>query len=256
MGTGTSHGVPMIACDCSVCTSDNPKNYRTRSSILISLPVRGTQTGENGYNILIDAATEFRLQCIRNNVRRLDAVLLTHPHADHIFGLDDVRRFNWVQKEEIPVYGTEDTLKTVRNIFSYVFNDEYSQGSKPRFSLNTINGKLDLFKQNIIPIDVSHGSEKTTGYRIGRFAYVTDVSAIPESSMEKLKGLDVLVLGALRYIPHPKHFTISQAVEIAQKLQPKRTFLTHLAHEVEHEKANSELPAKIRLAYDGLEVSI
>lgn len=247
MGTGTSHGVPMIACKCSVCTSNNPKNYRTRSSILIS---------EDCRNILIDAATEFRLQCIRNNVRRLDAVLLTHSHADHIFGLDDVRRFNWVQKEEIPVYGTEDTLKTVRNVFSYVFNDEHTQGSKPRFSLNTLNGERDLFNYYIIPIDVSHGSGKATGYRIGRFGYVTDVSAIPESSMEKLKGLDILVLGALRYIPHPKHFTINQAVEIAQKLKPKRTFLTHIAHDIEHEKANSELPDEIRLAYDGLEIVI
>ncbi len=247
MGTGTSHGVPMIACDCSVCTSDNPKNYRTRASILIS---------ENGRNILIDTATEFRLQCIRNNVRRLDAVLLTHPHADHIFGLDDVRRFNWVQKEEIPVYGTEDTLKTVRNIFSYVFNDEHTQGTRPRFSLNVINGNLNLFNRHIIPIDVSHGNEKATGYRIGGFAYVTDVSAIPESSMEKLKGLDVLVLGALRYTPHPKHFNITQAVEIAKELKPKRTFLTHIAHEIEHEKANSELPDGIKLAYDGLEIAV
>lgn len=247
MGTGTSHGVPMIACDCSVCTSKNPKNYRTRSSILIS---------ENGHNILIDAAIEFRLQCLRNNVRRLDAVLLTHPHADHIFGLDDVRRFNWVQREEIPVYGTEDTLRTVRNVFSYVFNDECSQGSKPRFSLNAFNGRLNLFNHEIIQIDVNHGNEKATGYRIGKFAYVTDVSAIPEASMERLKGLDTLVLGALRYIPHPKHFTINQAAEIAQKLKPKRTFLTHIAHDVEHEKANSELPDEIRLAYDGLEIAI
>ncbi|HHT9125587.1 MAG TPA: MBL fold metallo-hydrolase [Candidatus Brocadiia bacterium] len=247
MGTGTSHGVPMIACDCKVCTSDNPKNYRTRSSILIS---------ENSHNILIDAATEFRLQCIRNNVRRLDAVLLTHPHADHIFGLDDVRQFNWVQKEEIPVYGTEDTVKTVRNIFSYVFNDKHALGSKPRFSLNTLSGKLNLFNQEIIPIDVSHGSEMATGYRIGGFAYITDVSAIPESSIKKLKGLDVLVLGALRYTPHPKHFTIQQAVKIVQELHPKQTFLTHIAHEIEHEETNSALPEKVRLAYDGLEIKI
>lgn len=247
MGTGTSHGVPMIACDCSVCTSDNPKNNRTRSSILIS---------ENGCNILIDAATEFRLQCLRNNVRRLDAVLLTHPHADHVFGLDDVRRFNWLQRKEIPIYGTEGTLKTVRNIFSYVFNDEHPQGSKPLISLNIINGNLNLFNQSIIPIEVSHGSEKVTGYRVGKFAYITDVSAIPDASMEKLKGLDVLVLGALRYIPHPKHFTITQAAEIAKALKPKQTFLTHLAHEVEHEKANSELPAGVRLAYDGLVISV
>lgn len=247
MGTGTSHGVPMIACNCSVCTSDNPRNNRTRSSILIS---------DNGHNILIDAATEFRLQCIRNNVRRLDAVLLTHPHADHVFGLDDVRRFNWLQRKEIPIYGREDTLKTVRNIFSYVFNDEHPQGSKPLISLNIINRNLNLFNLHIIPIDVSHGSEKVTGYRIGRFAYITDVSAISESSMEKLKGLDVLVIGALRYTAHPKHFTITQATEIAKELKPKQTFLTHLAHEVEHEKANSELPPEVRLAYDGLEIAV
>jgi phosphoribosyl 1,2-cyclic phosphate phosphodiesterase len=183
-------------------------------------------------------------------------VLLTHPHADHVFGLDDVRRFNWLQRKEIPIYGTEGTLKTVRNIFSYVFNDEHPQGSKPLISLNIINGNLNLFNQSIIPIEVSHGSEKVTGYRVGKFAYITDVSAIPDASMEKLKGLDVLVLGALRYIPHPKHFTITQAAEIAKALKPKQTFLTHLAHEVEHEKANSELPAGVRLAYDGLVISV
>lgn len=237
----------MIACNCRVCTSGNPKNHRTRSSILVS---------SNGYNILIDAATEFRLQCIRNNVRKLDAVLLTHPHADHVFGLDDVRRFNMIQRREIPVYGTGDTLKRLRNIFSYAFSDAHAQGFRPRFSLNEINGQLDLFNQQIIPIDVSHGSEKATGYRIGGFAYVTDVSAIPAPSMEKLRGLDVLVIGALRYTPHPKHFTIKQATEIVEELKPVRTYFTHIAHEVEHEQADSELPDCINLAYDGLEIAI
>ena len=244
LGTGTSHGVPMIACNCKVCTSDNPKNKRTRTSVLVS---------ENGYNILIDATPELRLQCIKNNVTRMDAVLITHPHADHIFGLDDLRRFNMVQRMDIPIYGTSKTLGTIRNAFSYVFNNEPDIGGyKPRFSLNVINGNLKIGNISIMPIKAFHGDGQVTGYRFEKFAYITDASEIPSESLEKLKDLGVLVLGALRYIPHAKHFNIEQALRIVEQLRPQRTYFTHLCHDIEHEEANHKLPLGVELAFDDL----
>jgi len=248
LGTGTSHGVPMIACNCKVCTSDNPKNKRMRTSVLVS---------QNGYNILIDATPELRLQCIKNHVTRLDAVLITHPHADHIFGLDDLRRFNVVQRMDIPVYGTSETLDTIRNVFSYVFNNEPDPGGcKPRFPLNTINGNLKIGSLAIEPIEAVHGNGKVTGYRFEKFAYVTDASEIPEKSLEKLKGLDVLVLGALRYIPHVKHFSIDQALHIVRQLKPQKAYFTHMCHDIEHEKDSRKLPAGVEFAFDGLEIEL
>ncbi|MCF6157309.1 MAG: MBL fold metallo-hydrolase [wastewater metagenome] len=248
LGTGTSHGVPMIACNCRVCTSDNPKNKRMRTSVLVS---------SNGYNILIDAPPELRLQCIKNNITRLDAVFLTHAHADHIFGLDDIRRFNIVQRMDMPIYGTPGTLDTVRTVFSYVFNGEQEYGGfKPRFSLNPINGNINIGKLSIIPVNAIHGNGQVTGYRFGAFAYVTDANEIPASSLKKLEGLDVLVLGALRYIPHAKHFSIEQALSVVKQLKPQRTYFTHMCHDIEHEEANGKLPAGVEFAFDGLTVEI
>ena len=238
----------MIACNCKVCTSDNPKNKRMRTSVLVC---------QNGYNILIDATPELRLQCIKNNVMRLDAVLITHPHADHIFGLDDLRRFNMVQRMDIPIYGTSETLGTIRNVFSYVFNNEPDPGGyKPRFSLNTINGNLKIGSLSIVPIEAIHGDGCVTGYRFEKFAYITDTSDIPARSMEKLKGLDVLVLGALRYIPHVKHFSIKQALHIVERLGPQKAYFTHMCHDIEHEEDSRKLPAGVAFAYDGLEIEL
>ena len=248
LGTGTSHGIPMIACNCKVCTSDNPKNKRMRTSVLVS---------ENGYNILIDAPPELRLQCIKNSVIRLDAVLITHPHADHIFGLDDLRRFNVIQRMDMPIYGTAETIKTIRNVFAYVFNNEPDPGGyKPRFDLNIINGILEIGSLSIVPVEAIHGDGQVTGYRFERFAYITDVSEIPQKSLEKLKGLDVLVLGALRYLPHVKHFSIEQALNVVEQLKPQKTYFTHMCHDIEHEKDNRKLPAGVEFAFDGLVIEL
>lgn len=243
LGTGTSHGIPMIACNCTVCTSDNPKNKRMRTSVLVS---------ENGGNILIDATPEMRLQCLKNNITQLDAVLITHSHADHIFGLDDLRRFNIIQGVDIPIYGTSQCLDTIRTIFSYVFDPTDNEGYKPRFTLNTINGDLTIIGIPVMPIKAFHGSGQVTGYRFNTFAYLTDTSGIPEKSLEKLKDLEVLVLGALRYVPHTKHFSIEQALNIVEKLRPKRTYFTHMNHDIDHEEASTKLPKGVELAFDGL----
>jgi phosphoribosyl 1,2-cyclic phosphate phosphodiesterase len=247
LGTGTSYGVPMVGCECRVCTSDNPKNYRTRSSIIIS---------EGEYNILIDAATELRIQCLQNKVKRLDAVLLTHSHADHVLGFDDLRHFNRNRKANIPVYGSVETVNSVYRMFSYAFKEVSSNGSKPKVTLIPIDGNLNVSGMEIIPVDVMHGQERVTAYRFDKFAYVTDVSQIPQDSVEKLKGLDLLIIAALRNIPHEKHFSIEQAISMVSRLKPKQTLFTHIAHDIEHEETNNILPSGIELAYDRLSVEV
>jgi len=247
LGTGTSYGVPMVGCECRVCTSENPKNSRTRSSIIIT---------DGEYNILIDAATELRIQCLKNGVKRLDAVLLTHSHADHVLGFDDLRHFNRIQKTNIPVYGSAETVNSIYRMFSYAFREVSSNGSKPKVTLIPIDGTINLSGKEIIPVDVMHGQEKVTAYRFDKFAYVTDVSQIPQDSVEKLMGLDILIIAALRNRPHEKHLSIEQAISVVSKLKPKQTFFTHIAHDIEHEETDKTLPAGIKLAYDGLSVEV
>mgnify|MGYP003986658415 FL=1 len=247
LGTGTSYGVPMVGCECRVCTSENPKNSRTRSSIIIT---------DGEYNILIDAATELRIQCLKNSVKRLDAVLLTHSHADHVLGFDDLRHFNRIQKTNIPVYGSAETVNSIYRMFSYAFREVSSNGSKPKVTLIPIDGTINLSGKEIIPVDVMHGQEKVTAYRFDKFAYVTDVSKIPQDSVEKLMGLDILIIAALRNRPHEKHLSIEQAISVVSKLKPKQTFFTHIAHDIEHEETDKTLPAGIKLAYDGLSVEV
>lgn len=247
LGTGTSFGVPMIGCECNVCTSDNPKNSRTRSSVLVT---------KDGFSILIDAATELRIQCLKNKVQRVDAVLLTHSHADHVLGLDDLRHFNIRQKTNIPVYGSEETVFMINKMFWYVFENTYCDKNKPKFTLKTINGTFKISDLEIIPIDVMHGKEKVTAYRLDNFAYVTDVSNIPPDSMAKLEGLDLLILDALRMYPHEKHFSIDQALSVVDKLGPKQTFFTHIAHDLEYDTTNKILPAGTKLSHDGLVIEV
>ena len=247
MGTGTSTGVPVIACDCAVCTSPDPRNARTRTSAWI-------RTDET--SVLIDTPPEMRLQAVANGLRRLDAVLFTHSHADHIFGLDDVRRFNFMQGTAMPCYGQQETLDDLRRVYSYVFMETQAGGGKPSLDLRAVDGPFCVGDLEITPIPIFHGRLPVFGYRIGRFAYVTDVSEIPPASMERLRGLDVLVLGALRPNPHPTHFNIAQAIEAARELAPRQTYFTHMTHDLDHETANRELPPGIELGYDGLSFDV
>lgn len=245
LGTGTSHGIPVIGCGCEVCRSENQRNARTRSSILIEY---------NGSSVLIDTATELRMQILRHNIRHIDAVLFTHCHADHVCGFDDLRRFSELSGEDVPCYGSEKTLSDIKKMFEYVFVETQIGGGKPKIELRTVSAAFDLFGEEVVPIKVCHGKLPVLGYRIKSFAYVTDCSYIPEDSCELLRDLDTLVLGALRIRPHPTHFNLSEALEAVERLEPRRTFLTHICHDLEHETVNDLLPPNIRLAYDSLVV--
>jgi phosphoribosyl 1,2-cyclic phosphate phosphodiesterase len=243
MGSGTSSGVPVIGCECAVCTSDNPKNQRSRAGLKLELDDRV---------LLVDTPTDLRQQALRFGIPRIDGILFTHAHADHIFGLDDVRIFNFRQRSSIPCYGSAATLGALRRTFAYVFEPNEWGGGKPKLDLVEIEGALELFGQEIVPVPVLHGDLPVYGYRLGAFGYVTDCSHIPQASLKLLSGLDVLVLGALRYREHPTHFSISQAIEVASRIGAERTFLTHLAHEVDHDRPQVELPSSVAFGYDGL----
>jgi phosphoribosyl 1,2-cyclic phosphate phosphodiesterase len=245
LGSGTSHGIPSVRCGCRVCCSPDPRDRRTRCGITI-------RTGET--TLLVDAPPELRLQVVRSHIERVDAVLFTHSHADHIFGLDDVRRYNDVLAGDLPIYGRPDVLEDLERAFRYVFVETQAGGGKPKLALTPITG--DCFLAVGVPVEaipVFHGTLPITAFRLGRFAYVTDVSRIPEASLDRLRGLDLLILGALRLDPpHPTHFTIGQALEVVEELNPGRTYLTHLTHEVPHRETEAALPSNVRLAYDGL----
>ena len=244
LGTGTSHGVPVIACQCAVCRSDEPKNHRTRPSILLTL-------GDK--HILVDTTPELRVQALRHKVNRVDAILFTHAHADHLHGLDDVRAYSAAQGRPITCYGSRATLERILITFSYAFELKHLGGGIPQIELAPIDGVFSLFGTEIIPVDLLHGKTEVLGFRIGNFAYATDCNFIPPASLEMLKGLDVLVLDALRWSPpHPTHFTIPEALEIVEYLQPKQTYFTHLTHDVEHHSTDAHLPKNVQLAYDGL----
>lgn len=243
LGSGTSHGVPMIACDCPVCTSSNPRNQRTRCSVLL---VR------EGYHLLVDTATDFRQQALRERIGRVDAVLYTHSHADHIFGLDDLRRYNYSQPGPIPIYSRRDVLDDLRHVFSYIFNPSQKGGGIPRIELLALEGPTRLGPFLVEPLPVFHGRLEINAYRFGDLAYVTDVSRIPPASMERLAGVRTLILDALRYQPHPTHFNLDQAIAVVELLKPERAFFTHIAHNFDHDAVNAQLPPHIRLAHDGL----
>lgn len=244
LGSGTSHGIPMIACDCPVCTSSDPRDHRTRVSAVFHL-------GE--HNVLIDTAPELRLQCVARGIRRADAILFTHHHADHVVGLDDVRRFNWLAGRALNVYGNAATLTRLRSMFDYCFTDDPDYPSaKPDLRPIEVTGAFDLFGRTVIPIHFLHGPLPVLGYRIENIAYCTDISHMPDESRELLTGLDVLILGALRRRPHPTHFNLDQAIAEARRIGARRTYFTHVAHELPHAPTNAELPDGMELAYDGL----
>ncbi len=247
LGSGTSMGVPAIGCRCRVCLSTDPYDKRTRPSLLVQY---------GGYNVVIDTTPDFRFQALRAGLRRLDAVLFTHPHADHILGLDDVRPFNFHQHGEIAIYGNRKTMARIRHTFDYIFDGNPPFGGVPQVSVNILEGPLNLFGVTFIPVPVLHGFMEVLGYRFGATAYLTDYGQIPESSYPLLEGLDVVFLDALRHQPHPTHCTVEQALDHVARLRPRRAFLTHIAHDLPHQETNARLPQNVRLCYDGLQVEV
>jgi phosphoribosyl 1,2-cyclic phosphate phosphodiesterase len=247
LGTGTSTGVPLIACRCAVCTSADSRDKRTRPSVLIEY---------DGRAVLIDTTPDFRAQALREDLTRLDAVLYTHHHADHILGLDDTRTFYFRQHAPIPIYAQSHCLETIRRTFQYIFDANYPYGGVVKLDPHVVDGPVELWGLKFIPVPVLHGNMPITGYRFGGAAYLTDVSAIPESSLPLLEGLEVLILDCLRPHPHPTHLTVEQALATVERLRPRRAYFTHIAHELGHEQTNATLPSHVQLAYDGLRLEL
>ena len=246
LGTGTSNGIPVIGCDCDVCHSSDPRDRRTRTSALVRY---------DEHAFLIDTATELRTQALANNVRQVDAVLMTHAHADHTGGFDDLRRFNELQGAHIAVFADPVTAAMLRERYAYTFTDLFPfYGGKPDLLLHEIDGPFAPFGREIVPIPVLHGRLPITGYRFGDLAYITDAKEIPDSSLDLLHELDLLVLNALRTRSHPTHLSFSEAVDVIQAVRPRRAFLVHLSHETSHADADRVLPEGITVAWDGLAV--
>lgn len=250
LGTGTSHGVPMIGCDCAVCRSDNPKNRRRRCSIYI-------QAG--GKYLLFDTPPDLRDQVLTFGVKRVDAVFITHPHADHIFGFDDVRRFSDLQKAHIPVYGSPATIASMRSKFDYVDRPGHSFGAVPRVIFTEMTAPVEAGDVRVTPVPVKHGADDIYGFRIDAegksMAYIPDCSGIPPASFQTLENLDVMILDGLRPGKHATHFSIEECVDHLQRIGAKRSFLTHLTHHSDHDRLQASLPAGIEVPWDGLTVS-
>jgi phosphoribosyl 1,2-cyclic phosphate phosphodiesterase len=249
VGSGTSQGVPIIGCKCATCLSENPKDKRLRVSAYIEV---------DGVKILIDTSIDFRQQMLRADITDLDAVLFTHHHVDHILGMDDLRQINQRYRKFIDIFGNKLTLDEIKITFRYALNEELIKyWAVPLVNFNYLDNKPFSYKGvEIIPIEVFHGRIKIFGYRIGKFAYITDCSRIPDEEMHKLENLDVLILNSLRKAPHPTHFSLEQAVEVALKVKAKKTYFTHITHDLMHDETSTTLPENIELAYDGLEMEI
>ena len=246
LGTGTSIGVPRIGCHCPVCASDDPKNKRLRCALHLV---------HEGHSLLVDTGPDLRTQALRYQIDRVDAVLFTHGHADHLHGLDDVRCYCFGRDEPLPCYADQRTIDRIERVFDYAF-DKNAPSTTPQIALHPIEGPFTICDLNIEPLTVYHGRAPVLAFRIDNFAYVTDTNRIPEETMDRLRGLDILVLDALRYKEHPTHFNVEQALEIVAALKPAQTYFTHMAHELDHHKTNAELPAGVELAYDGLVLEI
>jgi phosphoribosyl 1,2-cyclic phosphate phosphodiesterase len=250
LGTGTSMGVPMIGCACAVCQSTDPRDNRSRPSILVRLA--------SGATILVDTSSDLRAQALRFGLTRIDAVLYTHSHADHILGLDELRRFNTLMKGPIPLYGDERTVTDLRRIFHYAFQAPREPGHEylPQLVPFVLDGPLSVAGIEVQPVPVTHGVRTIFGFRFGRFAYLTDCCAIPETSWALLEGLDVVVVDALRDRPHASHFSLDQAVAAARRIGAGRTFFTHMSHDLGHDATCARLPEGMALAHDGLRLEI
>ena len=243
LGTGTSVGVPMLGCDCSVCTSTHPRNSRYRSSVLINTPLG---------NLLIDTGPEMRLQLLREKVKLVNAVLYTHYHVDHLYGMDDLRLMSRYLNGPMPIYCTEEVEDVIRKVFSYAFHAEPA-GWVPKLEFNRIDTEpFTALGQRITPIPLLHSWFNVLGFRIADVAYCTDVSEIPESSWPLLEGVRILIIDALRYKHHPAHFGLDQALEVIERLDPEKAYLTHMSHEFDYLVLNPKLPAGVEMAYDGL----
>jgi len=245
LGSGTSMGVPTIGCDCAVCRSTDPRDKRTRPSVLLEYGAKF---------VLIDTTPDFRHQAIREGLRTLDAVLYTHTHADHILGLDDLRPLSFHRDGKIPLYARPEAAEFIRNMFSYIFEAEYKFGGLAQVELKPIDGAFDLFGARFDPVTVVHGETEIYGFRFGSAAYLTDHSQVPESSLEQLQDLDILFLDALRHKPHPTHSTVENSLKIVDSVKPKRAFFTHICHDLPHEATNAALPPNVRLSYDGMKL--
>jgi phosphoribosyl 1,2-cyclic phosphate phosphodiesterase len=251
LGSGTSMGVPSLGCHCRVCTSKDPRDNRLRPSLLLS---------REGQNVVIDTTPDFRQQALRVALDRLDAILLTHGHADHILGFDDIRPFNIRQKSALPVYGTQQTFEILRRAFSYVFDERPTLSTVPSVRLHVVEDPFEIMGVPFVPVRLQHGELEVLGYRFGRAAYLTDFSELPESSVPLLEGLDELILDALRDIPHPMHQTVEQALALIDRLKPRRAWFTHIAHDLAHAETNERLRKlglhHVQLAYDGLQLEV
>jgi phosphoribosyl 1,2-cyclic phosphate phosphodiesterase len=245
LGTGTSVGVPTVGCGCRTCLSDDPRDNRLRTSVLIE---------HEGRNIIIDASTDFRQQALRVGLKRLDAILFTHSHADHCFGLDDARPFMF-RHGAIPVFATGVTWEGLRRIYAYAFEPAPYPGI-PQIIPHRIEGDFNLFGLAVAPLTVIHGSLPVTAFRIGSFAYVTDSNEIPEQTCARLRGLDLLVIDALRFKKHPTHMTLDESLGYIDRLRPRRALLTHISHDIKHAETSDHLPENVEIAYDGLTMEI
>ncbi len=242
LGSGTSMGVPVIGCGCAVCTSPDPHNKRLRTAALVE---HGDTT------LLIDAGPDLRTQVLREGITHVDAVLLTHSHADHVGGIDDLRPFSMWGGRSLPLYGDDATLARVRHMFDYAFDPAPSLSTRPQLELHPLEPHFRIGSINIEPLAVLHGTHPITGYRFGPLAYITDASTLPPHTMEQLAGVDTLIINALRHKPHPLHLTVEQALRIVDELQPRQAFFVHITHDLDHATTNAELPPYAQLAYDG-----
>jgi riboflavin kinase/FMN adenylyltransferase len=251
LGSGTSMGVPSLGCHCRVCTSDDPHDNRLRPSLLLS---------RNGQNVVIDTTPDFRQQALRVGLDRLDAIVLTHGHADHILGFDDIRPFNIRQNTPLPVYGSEETFEVIRRAFAYVFDGRPTFSTIPSVTLHEVNGPFELMGVQFVPVPLLHGDLEVLGFRFGRAAYLTDFGAMPDSSFALLEDLDVLILDALRDIPHPMHQTVEQALALIDRVKPRQAWFTHIAHDLSHAETNERLRKlglqHVALAWDGLQFDV
>jgi phosphoribosyl 1,2-cyclic phosphate phosphodiesterase len=242
-------GVPTIGCKCSVCRSTDPHDCRTRPSIMVEW---------DGHRVLIDTTPDFRQQALREKIDRIDAVLYTHGHADHILGLDDLRPLTYPRVTggpKVALYANPDTAHVLRSVFRYIFDQDYKFGGLAQVELHEIAGPVQIFDAMFCPVTVIHGEAPIFGYRFGSAAYLTDFSKVPESSLPLLDGLEILFLDALRYKPHPTHSTVEQSLALVERLRPKSAFFTHIAHDISDRETNAQLPPNVRLSHDGLRLA-